>query len=744
MQAAATGAHAWEIAVDTGGTFTDCVARDPRGRLRRVKVLSSGALRCRVESVDGAEVAVSGLAPDLPEDFFRGWRLVRLGGRPQPVGVASFAADAARLLLERPHPALAPGDACELSSPDEAPILAARLATGTPSGSPLPPVAMRLATTRGTNALLERKGAPTALFVTRGFGDLLAIGNQQRPDLFALAVEKPPPLYAAVVEVDERLAADGSVVAPLATGSLAGPVAELLARGVETAAVALLHAYRDPRHEERLAEFLIEAGFRHVSRSAELAPRVRIVPRAETAVVDAYLAPVLGAYLRRVGEGLAGGRLHVMTSAGGLASAERFRPKDGLLSGPAGGVVGAALAGRRSGRDRLVAFDMGGTSTDVARFDGDFDYRYDTRVADATLLAPALAIETVAAGGGSICAFDGERLRVGPESAGAEPGPACYGAGGPLTLTDVNLLLGRLAAERFEIPIRREAAERAADGLIERARAGGADLDPGAALEGLLRIADERMADAIRRISVREGYDPADYTLLAFGGAGPQHACAVAELLGMTSVLVPTDASLLSAHGLAAARIERFVERQVLAPLAAVGAELAGWLREMEREAAAAVAEEGVAREGVDIRRREAHLRFAGQEATIAVELGTGADPVTGFRRAYRERFGYLPPERPIELESLRVVASSAGGRGAPAAATPAPAEAPTRGSVRARFAGRWIEAPRYERFELEPGSVLSGPALVLEPHSATVVAPGWRLRVDGARALALDREEAA
>ncbi len=733
----------WEIAVDTGGTFTDCVARDPRGRLRRVKVLSSGALRCRVEKIRGAKIAVSGLAPDLPEDFVRGWRLARLGGPREGVEVASFAPAGARLVLERPHPALAPGDACELSSPEEAPILAARLATGTPSGSPLPPIAMRLATTRGTNALLERKGAQTALFVTRGFADLLAIGNQQRPDLFAIAVEKPPPLYAAVVEVDERLAADGAVLAALATGPLEGPVAELLARGVETAAVALLHAYRDPRHEEELAAFLLAAGFRHVSRSAELAPRIRIVPRAETAVIDAYLAPVLGAYLRRVGEGLPGGRLHVMTSAGGLASAERFRPKDGLLSGPAGGVVGAALAGRRSHRERLVAFDMGGTSTDVARFDGDFDYRYETRVGDATLLAPALAIETVAAGGGSICAFDGERLRVGPESAGAEPGPACYGADGPLTLTDVNLLLGRLAADRFEIPIRREAAERAAAALFGRATAGGPDLDPDAALEGLLRIADERMADAIRRISVREGYDPADYTLLAFGGAGPQHACAVAELLGIDRVLVPTDASLLSAHGLAAARVERFAERQVLAPLAALGAALATELRELEREAVAAVAEEGVPEGAIAVRRREAHLRFAGQDATIAVELGTGADPVTAFRRAYRERFGYLPPERPIEVESLRVVASSEGGRAAPPAVAAAPSEASPRGFARARFAGRWLEAPLYERGELEPGARLSGPALVVEAHSATVVAPGWVLRVDGARALALDRETA-
>ncbi len=741
----AAGERRWEIAVDTGGTFTDCVARDPRGRLRRVKVLSSGALRCRAETVRGREVGVSGLAGDLPGDFFSGWRLERLGGSTESVRVAAFAPEEARLTLDRPLPALSAGDPCELSSPDEAPLVAARIATRTPAGSPLPPIGMRLGTTRGTNALLERKGAPTALFVTRGFADLLAIGNQQRPDLFAVAVEKPPPLYAEVVEVGERLAADGAVLAPLETASLERPVAALLGRGIASAAVALLHSYRNPGHEEALAAFLLACGFRHVSRSSELAPLVRIVPRAETAVVDAYLAPLVGAYLRRVEDGLAGGRLHVMTSAGGLASADRFRPKDGLLSGPAGGVVGAALAGRRSGRVRLVAFDMGGTSTDVARFDGDFDYRYETRVGDATLLAPALAIETVAAGGGSICRFAGGRLRVGPESAGAAPGPACYGAGGPLTLTDVNLLLGRLAADRFEIPIELAAAEEAAAGLFDRARAAGAALDRDAALEGLLRIADERMADAIRRISVREGYDPTDYSLLAFGGAGPQHACAVAELLGIERVLVPTDASLLSAHGLAAARVERFVEFQVLAPLAALAGGLGERLRQMEGDAVAAVSEEGVAKSAIAIRRREAQMRFAGQEATIGVELGAGADPVTLFRRAYRERFGYLPADRPIEVESLRVVASSERSppASAPEAAVTAMAARP-RDRGRARFAGRWVEVPRYERGELGPGARLAGPALVLEPHSATVVAPGWRLEVDGARALAIDREPAA
>ncbi len=346
------------------------------------------------------------------------------------------------------------GAAFELRSPEEAPVLAARLVTGTPLGAPLPPMALRLATTRGTNALLERKGAATALFITRGFGDLLRIGTQQRPDLFALAIEKPEPLYREVVEVPERLAADGSVLLPLDAEAVREAGRRLRAAGIETAAVALMHSFRNPAHEEELGEILRGCGFRYVSLSSQLAPLIKLLPRAETAVVDAYLAPILDRYLSGVAGALAEGSLHVMTSAGGLVRAGSFQAKDALLSGPAGGVVGAALSGRRSGLDRVIAFDMGGTSTDVARYDGDFEYLFEHRVGDAHLVAPALAIESVAAGGGSICSYDGIQLRVGPESAGAWPGPACYGAGGPLTLTDVNLLLGRLDPGRFEIPTR--------------------------------------------------------------------------------------------------------------------------------------------------------------------------------------------------------------------------------------------------------------------------------------------------
>jgi 5-oxoprolinase (ATP-hydrolysing) len=829
----AGGGGRWQLAVDTGGTFTDCLAVDPEGRLLRAKVLSTAALRTRIAvRLGAAELRLlpigrgsggggGGAGGGLPEGFFAGCSLRLLGpesdgdgagagagggdagdaggarggdagdgGRAGGTGgarggewkvLASGAetsaggdgAAGAALRLDRPLP---PGElagaAVELRAAEEAPVLAARLLTGTPPGRPLPPLAMRLATTRGTNALLERKGAAVGLFVTRGFADLLRIGTQQRPELFALAIERPAPLYRAVVEVDERLAADGSPLAPLELEALRRPAAELLASGVRCAAVALMHSYRNPRNERRVGELLRSLGFEHVALSADLAPLIKLLPRAETAVVDAYLAPVLSAYLGAVAAALPSGALHLMTSAGGLVGAAAFRAKDSLLSGPAGGVVGAARAGRASGFARVIAFDMGGTSTDVARYDGDFEYLFEHRVGDAHLVAPALAIESVAAGGGSICSFGGGRLRVGPESAGARPGPACYGAGGPLTLTDVNLLLGRLAPDRFEIPLDPAAAERAAASLMAALVALGSDAaapadSPGAepvlgapparttplppradspaaepVLEGLLAIANERMAEAIRGISLRRGYDPAEYALVAFGGAGAQHACAVAALLGMDTVLVPADAGLLSAHGLGAAVVERFAQRQVLAPLAAAAGRLDGWCEELGREAAAAVAAEGVPPSEIEVRRRIVALRFAGQESTLAVEYAGAAALAPAFAAAYRDVYGYQPEGRDIEVESLRVVASSAAGAPPPAAAAEGIVDGPSPapGRQRACFDGVWREVPAHERATLAPGAAFQGPALVLEDHTATVVAEGWSCRLDAAGALVLRR----
>lgn len=743
----------WQIRVDTGGTFTDCIAVSPGGDARRVKVLSSSALRGRFVAPRGARgLRIDGL-PDLPAGFFRGFAFRPLlfpAGAPEILATDWDPAEKRLdLAVDRASVAalagLAEGAACELLCPEEAPILAARIATGTPPGRPLPPLAMRLATTRGTNALLERKGAPVAFFVTEGFADLLAIGTQQRPDLFALAIEKPEPLYARVIEVAERLAADGSVLLPLDREAALADAGKALAAGATSAAVALLHAYRDPRHERQLAAILREAGFSRVATSAELAPEIGFVPRAATAVVEAYLAPVLGGYLERVAGALGESgetSLLVMTSAGGLARAAGFRAKDGLLSGPAGGVLGAAAAGRRSGLARVLSFDMGGTSTDVARYDGDFELRFEHRVGDAHLVAPALGVETVAAGGGSICSLLGGQLGVGPESAGAFPGPAAYGAGGPLTITDVNLLLGRLDPARFGIPIDPEAAGRRIEEVARRLES-----DPEPLLEGFLEIANERMADAIRRISIGRGYDPAEYALVAFGGAGAQHACAVAELLGISTVLVPEDASLLSARGLEIAAVERFAVAQVLRPLDEIEGELCDRLDRLAAEARAAVVNEGVsAGEEIGVRRRIVQLRFAGQETALAIEpLETGAELGPELRArflaAYRDLYGYAPEGRTLEVEALRVVVSVGGGiETAPIRELSAAAEARPIGLRRARFAGAWREVDVFERSALGAGERFAGPCLIVEALSATVVEPGWWGRKDGAEALVLER----
>lgn len=736
-----TARFPWQIWIDTGGTFTDCLARDPDGALHRAKVLSSSALRATVERSLAADAVRIDEEWNAPQGLVDGFEVHFLGLRHPPVRVTTYDLKTRTVYLHRPLNDLPPaGTTVEFVSPDEAPILAAKLVTRTPHGGRLPPLAMRLATTRGTNALLERRGARVALFITRGFGDLLRIGTQQRPDLFALRVETRAPLYERVVEVNERLAADGSVLAALDAPALAPLAASLAAEGVDTAAVALMHAYRNPEHERALAAVLRAAGLRHVSLSSELAPLIKLLPRAETAVVDAYLSPLVRGYLELVSAALHAGSLHVSTSAGGLVRPDDYRARDSLLSGPAGGAAGAAYAGRRSGHTRVIAFDMGGTSTDVARYDGDFEYVWEHAVGGGRIFSPALAIETVAAGGGSVCTLDAAGLRVGPESAGADPGPACYGAGGPLTITDCNLLLGRISASRFAIPVDAGPAAAAADALLAALRArSGDEAAPGreALLSGLIDIANERMADAIRTVSLRRGYDPAEYALVAFGGAGGQHACAVAARLGVRTVLVPPDAGLLSALGIGAAPLERIAERQVLRPLHDLRDTVGALFDDVSRRAVDAVAGEGVDRSTVSVRRRIASLRYAGQESSLAVEWSPGMELGRAFGERYQATYGHRPESRPVELESVRAIASTpVAGIASPG--TPERFPATNQGSKRVWLGGGWRKIPCYERDRLSPGATFAGPAIVTEAHSATLVTDGWNAEVDGAGALCL------
>jgi len=725
----------WQVWIDTGGTFTDCIARDPGGRLHRCKVLSSGALRDRIERIESGDELVLQGASNLPNGFLTGFRLAPLGSN-RGLEIVEHDAERGVLRLAATLPQyLSPGVPVELLSGEEAPLLAARLVTATSRGEPLPPIAMRLATTRGTNALLERRGARSVLFVTAGFEDLLEIGTQQRPDLFALHIDRPTPLPEKVMGVAERLTVDGEVLRSPDADSLREVIARLRDEGILCAGVALLHGHRNPIHEELIEELLREAKFDYIARSSALSPFQGLLRRSQTCAVDTYLGPVIGGYLEAVSRGLGGEKksLHVMTSAGGLVEAQSFRPKDSLLSGPAGGVVGAALAGRRCGLERIIAFDMGGTSTDVARFDGDYAYVFEHKVGEVELAAPALAIETVAAGGGSVCRVEHGHLAVGPQSAGAQPGPACYGAGGPLTLTDVNLLLGRLRPERLPIPINVDASHARLQDLVQEIEA----IDPAAhgkeeILEGLLEIADERMAEAIRRISVREGIDPAGYALVAFGGAGGQHACRVADLLGMEQVLMPADSGLLSAFGLGHAVIERFAQREVLRPLAEVEDRLEPWLTELEGEAASALVEEGVKADQIDRPRLIAELRYLGQDASLEIEPGPDSDLGAEFERRYFELFAYRPQDRDIELVSLRVItrskrpATDSNGESDSEATPPQAAES----SQRCFLNGEWQEINCHEAESLVVGVEIEGPALIQQAHSALVMPSGWCVRV--------------
>ncbi len=679
MDTARNETNFWQVWVETGGTFTDCIARDGRGELHRAKVLSSSALRGTVVETLGPKRLRIRERWNAPSAFVRQMPFVLLGNANDsetnvaPI-IAAYDADAKILDFDAPIPfPITPGAAFEIRFPYEAPILAARLVTRTLPEQSLPPLALRVATTRGTNALLTRRGTAPAFFVTKGFADLLEIGTQQRPDLFALDIVKPEPLTGKIVEVKERLSADGTILRPLNEAAVRDAARQLVAQGVTTASVALMHSYRNPAHERRVAGILLEAGFTHVSVSSVLSPFIKLLPRAQTAVVNAYLAPIFDVYLGGIRSELPNDTadFHVMTSAGGLVKQSAFHAKDSLLSGPAGGVVGALHAGRAAGFSKIIAFDMGGTSTDVARCDDALDYVWEHTIGDAHLVAPALAIESVAAGGGSICYADRHGLHVGPQSAGAFPGPACYGAGGPLTITDVNLLLGRLDAERFEIPIDREAAQNALNVLLaDISRLTGETSEPDAVLRGLLDIANERMADAIRRISLRRGYDPADYALLAFGGAGDQHACAVAEKLGIRTVIVPPDASLLSAWGLGQAAIERFAERQILRPLHELSApNVAALIGEMENESVNAVRDEGAGQTQITVQRRIVSLRLAGQETGLEVEWqndGPETNPFVrladAFAARYQATYGYRPDaNRTVEVEAVRVVAGSVG-----------------------------------------------------------------------------------
>ncbi len=577
---------------------------------------------------------------------------------------------------------------------------------------------MRLGTTRGTNALITRRGAPTALVTTRGFGDILHIGYQNRPRLFDLAIVKPQPLFAAVVEVDERIDSGGAVSRAPDADTVRQQLGSLREQGIESLAICLMHAFVRGDHETIVADLAREVGFEEISVSSRVAPLVKIVSRGDTTVMDAYLNPILRRYVRSLREELPDGSLRILTSAGGLVDADAFVGKDSILSGPAGGVVGFSRMAQAAGFDRAIGFDMGGTSTDVSRFDGRYELEFETEKSGVRVVAPMMAIETVAAGGGSVCHFDGVKLVVGPDSAGADPGPACYGRGGPLTVTDVNFLLGKILPDRFPFPLDRAAATARLTALADEiAAATGRRYAPLELAEGFVRVANANMAKAIGSISVAKGCDPRDYVLVPFGGAAGQHACAVARELGMREILHHPHAGLLSAFGIGLADVERHAVCGVYRPLSAeVLAELEAEFARLTEQATAGVLAEGIAGPRIAVS-RTVELRYRGIDASLAVPCpteDTARQCEESFLAEHRKLYGYVHKDRELEIVALRVEARGQSSTPLTPSRTAKPHKPVPARTVQTYFEGQLRETQAFERIALQRGR----PHLLVRPSS--------------------------
>jgi len=598
--------------------------------------------------------------------------------------------------------------------------------------------AVKMGTTVATNALLERKGEPVALAITAGLGDALRIGYQARPDIFARRIVLPEPLYGIVVEVDERVTADGEVLRPLDRAAAEAGLRSAYDAGYRALAIVLMHGWRWTAHEAALAAMAREMGFNQVSASHEVEPLIKLIGRGDTAVVDAYLSPVLRLYVDKVVAGLGGStRLFFMQSNGGLTDAAAFRGKDAILSGPAGGIVGMARTAAEAGFGQVIGFDMGGTSTDVSHFAGVYERTSERAVAGVRVRAPMLEIHTVAAGGGSVCVYDGQRFRVGPDSAGAVPGPACYRRGGPLTITDCNVVLGKIRPEHFPRvfgPDGDQPIDAAASLALCEAVAAQAGMSARAAAEGFVRIAVDNMANAIKQISIARGHDVTRYVLQCFGGAGGQHACLVADALGIGTVMIHPLAGVLSAYGMGLADMVELRQRSV------AGGDLDAILAALEAEAVAALAAQGV--EAPEILRRAA-LRYEGSDSSLDVPVSDHMRE--DFEAAHKARFGFDAPETAVVVETAIVEAIGRSERVPAEAGTqagggdgPRPSESPQSTTLR----GAPAPGNLYDRGELASGDTVPGPALIIDPSATTVIEPGWRAEVDAHGNLILTRAE--
>lgn len=678
----------WQIWVDRGGTFTDIVAKRPDGSLVSHKLLSENPENYNDAAIQGIRDLL-GLNPgdDLPQETIE-------------------------------H--------------------------------------VKMGTTVATNALLERKGERTLLAITRGFGDALRIGYQSRPDLFARNIVLPEMLYEEVVEIDERLSATGETITPIDIESCRPGLEQAFKKGIRSIAIVFMHGYRYPEHETALAEFAVKIGFEQISVSHKVSPLMKLVSRGDTTVVDAYLSPILRRYVNQVAGQLntrpgKGPRLMFMQSNGGLTDANFFQGKDAILSGPAGGVVGMTRTAAMSNLTKLIGFDMGGTSTDVAHYDGEYERSFETVVAGIRMRAPMMHIHTVAAGGGSILHFDGSRYRVGPESAGANPGPACYRRGGPLTVTDCNVMLGKINPAHFPKVFGPEAnesldAEAVKDGFIKLAEkialATGTPLQaPEKVAEGFLRIAIENMANAIKKISVQRGYDITEYTLNCFGGAGGQHACLVADALGMKQVFLHPFAGVLSAYGMGLADIRAMREKQIEQPFQSDAEELiSNASSSLAEEAVAEVKTQGVDETNINLICK-AHLRYEGTDTPLLVDAGSHASMQHDFEQAHKKRFGFIAENRALVIEAISVEAVGVNEPIIdPETSAVATTEIQPIDTLDIFSGGASHSAPLFDRDQMQCGHIVTGPAIIVESTGTVVVEEGWQAKVNSRQHLILNR----
>lgn len=735
----------WKFSIDVGGTFTDCIGRTPDGKILTCKFLSSGIIKGKIEKISKKINIFDSNRIGEPVQFYQNYKINFLDRHGKIINqskISEFYSEKGLLISEH-EVNLPEGTIYELYSGEEAPLICIRFLMGLRLDQPIGTVKVRLGTTKGTNALLERKGANIALITSKGFADVFEIGTQARPHLFALKIIKPELLYQEVIEIDERIDSEGNILKEISEREINSKLKTLINKGIKSIAICLLNSYKNSIHEKIIEKIAISHGFEHISVSASLTPTINFLNRGDTTIVDAYLSPVIKSYLASIRKKLPGAEIKLMTSAGGLIDAEYFNGKDTILSGPAGGVTGFSYAAKIAGYGKAIGFDMGGTSTDVSRYDGQYEYQFETEKAGVRIVAPMYAIETVAAGGGSICTFDGQKLLTGPESAGANPGPACYGRGGPLTITDINLFNGKIAEGNFPFSLDKESIIKHLENISLQIKSSlNTELSLREIADGFTEIANLKMAQAIKNISISRGYDVRDYILVSFGGAGGQHACSIARLLGIKKILLHPLAGILSAYGISMANISRFAEKTILKIFSdELLALLEPEFEKMENQLIKEILKEGISGENIKEPVRFLDLRYKGENSVITVSE-PGNNYIYLFERLHLQLYGHIHQGRDIEIVTLRVEA-----RGATMEMKETKKDLPTVTEtpvdseifVTTYFKSIPYNTPVFPRETLKTGDKIIGPALITEKFSTIIIEPGWLAVVNQYNDLILD-----